>query len=338
MKERRLICCLCVGLCCPWLFGQQAPRQTLASAKLWGLPNSDEGELQPELPPPGGARSELASASGGLLAPAAIAGNASIYQAAIPHETDAVCSQALQSAQVAAQSDYAFSHAQLNSAALKAAFTHENIVKMARNFMPGQPLPDAPTYVPLTPREKFDHFVHNIHTVGFGLGILTDSFISQATGAYPRFNTGMAGYGQRLGAAAAGETSAAFFSGYVFPTLLHQDPRYFRSHQDAISDRLAYAASRVIIGRSDSGHNVINWSVLMSQFTQAAVSNAYIPYRNESVSGTVENALAGLGAVAQANILNEFWPDIKEFFHRHEPEALLHHKSTTNAGMQLASN
>ncbi len=83
---------------------------------------------------------------------------------------------------------------------------------------------------------------------------------------------------------------------------------------------------------------MINASVISSQFVQAAVSNAYIPYRNESVSGTIENALAGLGAVAQADILNEFWPDIKEFFNRHNPESLLHHSEPDQAASaQLAS-
>ena len=128
-----------------------------------------------------------------------------------------------------------------------------------------------------------------------------------------------------LGASVAGAESATLFSGYLFPTLLHQDPRYFRSRQNDISDRLAYAASRVLIGRSDSGHNVINTSQILGQFAQAAVSNAYIPYRNESVAGTIENALAGIGSIAQADILNEFWPDIKELFARHNPSALTRH-------------
>ena len=129
----------------------------------------------------------------------------------------------------------------------------------------------------------------------------------------------MGGFGQRLGVSAAGEEAASFFSGFVFPTLFHQDPRYFRSHQTRIVDRLAYAASRVIIGRSDDGRNVINYSAISGQFVQAAVSNAYVPYRNESVSGTIENALAGLSGVAQAQILNEFWPDIKQFLSSHTP-------------------
>jgi hypothetical protein len=37
------------------------------------------------------------------------------------------------------------------------------------------------------------------------------------------------------------------------------------------------------------------------------------------VSGTIENALTGLSGVAQAQILNEFWPDIKQFLSSHTP-------------------
>ncbi len=168
-----------------------------------------------------------------------------LYEAALPQLPPAVCTQALFPTIGLPQSDYVFDHLTLSSSAIKGAFTHDHMVKMARNFVPGQPLPDAPTYVPLTSRQKFDLFVRNIHSPGFGFGVLADSLIAQASGAYPKFGGGMEGYGNRLGAAAAGEGAAAFIGGYIFPTLLHQDPRYFRSHQNGITDRLAYAASRV---------------------------------------------------------------------------------------------
>ena len=337
MKNLSAICWLCLALCGPAL---------VAQSTLLSLASTESPEATAPLAPhsmggtlaaPVGAASPHADFATLNLKPSFLA-QRSMYEAVLPLPPDAVCTQAMMPLMLR-QSEYAFERLQFSTSALMGTFAHDNLVKMARNFIPGQPLPDAPTYVPLTSRQKFDAFLHNIHTVGFGLGILTDSFISQATGAYPSFGGGMEGYGQRLGAAAAGETSAAFFSGFVFPTLLHQDPRYFRSHEDAISDRLAYAASRVVIGRKDNGHNVINLSVIMSQLVQAAVSNAYVPYRNESVSGTLENAAAGLGAVAQADILNEFWPDIKEFFSRHNPEALvIHHKSTdANADAMLAN-
>ena len=50
------------------------------------------------------------------------------------------------------------------AAAIKGTFSHDNMVKMARNFVPGQPLPDAPAYVPLTSRQKFDTFLQHIHS------------------------------------------------------------------------------------------------------------------------------------------------------------------------------
>jgi hypothetical protein len=246
--------------------------------------------------------------------------NTAIYNVAMPQLPAAVCMQAGPMLAVEAEmSSYAFSKAQFSRAALKASFQHDNLVKMAHNFVPGQPLPDAPSYVPLTTRQKFDLYLHSSHSADMGVSILADTLISQTTGAYPRFGGGMEGFGQRMGVSAAGEEAAAFFSGFVFPTLFHQDPRYFRSHQTRIVDRLAYAASRVVIGRSDDGRNVLNFSAISGQFVQAAVSNAYVPYRNESVSSTLENALAGLSGVAQAQILNEFWPDMKRFVLSHTP-------------------
>lgn len=242
----------------------------------------------------------------------------SIYKATLTEAPPAVCMQA--SAPVLATTKvYAFDHLQISSAAIKGAFTHDNLVKMARNFVPGQPLPDAPAYVPLTKQQKFDLFVERSYSFDTISGAIFDSLTAQATGGYPSFGGGMAGYGKRLGVAVTGAESASFFSTFALPTLLHQDPRYFRSTQTEVSQRLAYAASRVLIGRSDDGRNVVNTSLILSQFIQAALSNAYIPYRNESVSGTVENALTGLGSVAQARILNEFWPDIMSFVSHHEP-------------------
>ena len=270
-----------------------------------------------------------AGAVGNPVPAAEIPADLSIYEAAFASGSGAVCTEVIPAA--APLSDYAFDRGQFTSAALKAAFAHDNLVTMAHYFVPGQPLPDAPTYVPLTSRQKFDNFVRNSHSLSTTVSIFSDAAISQATGAYPRLSGGMAGFGQRLGVSAAGTEVATFIGGFVYPTIFHQDPRYFRSHQQSIANRLAYAASRVIIGRSDRGRNVFNTSVIASQFTEAAISNAYVPYRNESVRGTMENALTGLGGVAQGDILNEFWPDIMRFVSQHT------HNKLVERGMSLGA-
>jgi hypothetical protein len=227
------------------------------------------------------------------------------------------------SAGPAESASYAFDHMQFSAAAIRAAFSHENMVKMAQNFRPGQPLPDAPSYAPLTTKQKFDSFLRNSHSASTGVGIVSDTLISQATGAYPKLGGGMGGFSQRLGISAAGAEGAVFFGGFLYPTLFHQDPRYFPSPDRGFLNRIAYAASRAFIGRSDYGMTVVNSSVIASQFTEAAIANAYIPYRHHSVGGTTENALIGIAGVAEGNILTEFWPDIKHFAWQHTHSKLL---------------
>ena len=313
--KARAVACLSLGL---WITPLAAQQTLVASS-------ANPAALPPILP--------KAASHAPLLNPAIAADFAapatfgmpvseSLYRVGVVPQPAAVCTEALPQIAAAPKASYAFDHLQFTSAAIKGAFSHENLVKMARNFVPGQPLPDAPSYVPLTKQQKFDLFVQRSYSFDTISGAIFDSLTAQATGGYPSFGGGMTGYGKRLGVAMAGAESASFFGTFALPALLHQDPRYFRSTHTEISQRLAYAASRVLIGRSDDGRNVVNTSLIASQFIQAAVSNAYIPYRNETVSGTIENGLVGLGSVAQARILQEFWPDITAFFSHHEPKAL----------------
>lgn len=294
--------CLSLGICSSPLLAQQPVLVTSALTPIKFLAAPASG-----VSPAGHNMPVYASALGETT---------SIYEIAIAKPELAVCRQAISRA-VEPHDEYAFDRLHFTAAAIKATFSHANMAKMARNFVPGQQLPDEPYYVPLTAHQKFDAFLRQSYSAGLAVNILSDALISQASGAYPRFGGGWSGFGQRVGVSAAGNEAAAFFGGFLYPTVFHQDPRYFPSHENGIANRIAYAASRALIGRSDTGWSVINNSVIASQFTQAAIANTYIPYRNQTAGGTVENALIGIAGVAEQNILKEFWPDIKEFVTRH---------------------
>ena len=332
MKASGVVCCVWLGLCCSPLYAQHLPKLASRAPEVESeLATSHYLDTEPITSdlnlPAGDFELERSPIAPGLPQ------DITLEEAIQPQSPQIACTELLAvKANPAVESSNAFERLDFSAAAIKSAFTHENLVKMGRNFVPGRPLPDAHSYVPLTSRQKFDLFLQRSHSGGMLMDVLSDSLYSQATGAYPRFGGGMEGYGKRFGASVAGSEAGAFFSGFLFPALLHQDPRYFPSHQNDISDRLAYAASRVIIGRSDSGRYVFNSSLILSQFVQAAISNAYIPYRNESVSGTVENALASLGGIAEWNILTEFWPDIKDFLGKHHPRLPHHGQQERNVG------
>jgi len=205
---------------------------------------------------------------------------------------------------------------------VKEAFTREHMSQMAHGFIPGQPLPDAPSYVPLTSKQKFDYWAKHTYSADMFLGTLFDTLILQASGAWPDYGGGMSGFGKRYGTQLASAESWSLFARWVFPTLLHQDPRYFPSGRRNAFDRMAYAASRTIITRSDDGRNVFNSSLLLTVLFSSALSNGYKPLHDKSFPATMENSASALGAVAQVNLLNEFWPDLKSLFLRHEPEKI----------------
>jgi hypothetical protein len=104
----------------------------------------------------------------------------------------------------------------------------------------------------------------------------------------------------------------------IYPSLLHQDPRYFRRGKGKFLSRLGYSASQIFITHGDSGHTQINFSELAGNSTAVAISMAYYP-ENRDVGDAVSSLGTQLGVDMVANILKEFAPDItRKFSHKHQ--------------------
>ncbi len=208
----------------------------------------------------------------------------------------------------------------LRNFSLHGEFSRDHMIEVARNFVPSKSLPNAPSYKPLTSREKFDGWARHTYSADMLLGTVLDTLTLQATGAYRDYGGGMQGFSKRYGTQLLSNEAGSLFGRWLFPTILHQDPRYFPSHKTNIFDRMAYAASRAVITRSDNGGNVFNSSLLLTLLVTSALNNGYKPNYDESFQATMANTFAGLGATAQINLLNEFWPDIQHLFSRHSPK------------------
>jgi hypothetical protein len=131
-------------------------------------------------------------------------------------------------------------------------------------------------------------------------------------GMNPRKKIGYGGTGylKQWGASYLDEASSNMFRTFIYPTLLHQDPRYYRKGEGSIAGRIAYSFSRVFVTRSDAGQKEFNFSTVLGSTTSTMISNAYYPPRSRRVGLTIGNigwSLVGDGA---SNIFKEFWPDI----------------------------
>ena len=169
----------------------------------------------------------------------------------------------------------------------------------------------------LSPHDKFHIFVKNASDP-FTLGFTAfDAGLGQANNDLSGYGQGAAGYGKRLGAGLANVTSSGFFTTYLFPSLLHQDPRYFRQGSGPFKARLAHAIIRPIVTQKDSGGRAFNWSGLLGITAATSLSNAYYPASDRGVGITFRRAAFAIPFSTIDHLVDEFGPDLeKRFLHK----------------------
>ena len=142
------------------------------------------------------------------------------------------------------------------------------------------------------------------------------ALIDQAENTDPSFGQGFAGYAKRYGAAFADTTIENFMVGAVFPSLLHQDPRYYQLGEGGFFHRAGHAALRVFITRTDSGKNQFNYSEVAGSALAAALSNTYHPPHDRTALNSANIWLTQIWGDAVSFELKEFWPDIRRKLHK----------------------
>jgi hypothetical protein len=172
---------------------------------------------------------------------------------------------------------------------------------------------------PLTSKEKFK-LVRGYFSVGTLLGSAFGAGLSQATDGTPDYGQGAKGYGKRLGAGLGdGFTEEVFVTG-VFPSLFHEDPRYFRQGRGGFTSRTWHAASRVLVTKNDAGRRTFNFSEFCGTVSSSAISNAYYPREERGWADVMERAGSKIGGNAVGFVVREFAPDILRKLKRKKPK------------------
>ena len=174
------------------------------------------------------------------------------------------------------------------------------------------------TYRPLTTKQKFhlffksstDPFIFMLDGVVSGIG--------QAKDSNPGFHQGLKGYARRYSASYADTFDGNFWGNAVLPSILHEDPRYFRRGHGSILGRALYSASTTVIARQDSGKWGPNLGNVLGNLIAGGISNAYYPADDRGLEKTFSGAATVTAEGAIGAELIEFWPDISHrFFPNH---------------------
>jgi hypothetical protein len=135
--------------------------------------------------------------------------------------------------------------------------------------------------------------------------------ISQAENSDAAWGQGWGAFGKRYAATYADTVIGSFMTTGVFPSILHEDPRYFRMGSGGFRKRSWYALTRLFVTKTDAGKPQFNYSEFMGNATAAGISLTYHTVQERNFSSFAGDYATQIAIDAFANQLKEFWPDIR---------------------------
>ena len=168
-------------------------------------------------------------------------------------------------------------------------------------------------FTPITAKRKF--YIASKDSFDYPVYLTSALFagLYQLENQNPSFGQGVKGYAKRLASSYGDQAIGNMMTEAIFPSLLHEDPRYFRlgASGGTAWHRVGYALTRVFVVRTDKGKSDFNYSEWLGNGTAVAISNLYYPSDTHNVSDNVEKLGIAVATDAFSQVLKEFWPDIK---------------------------
>jgi hypothetical protein len=171
---------------------------------------------------------------------------------------------------------------------------------------------------PLTVREKYILSLHQSFDVNEHIINAFQAALQQAANGQPHYGQGWGAYGERFAASEGDQITSSVLIYGVLPSILHEDPRYFRRSRGSMISRMWYAANRTFVTRRDNGTSGFNNSEIFGQLISCGISTSYYPPQDRTVSRVFSNWAVNLGGNSVYNMLSEYYPDVvRGLFHRH---------------------
>jgi|HubBroStandDraft_5_1064220.scaffolds.fasta_scaffold13403_2 hypothetical protein len=176
---------------------------------------------------------------------------------------------------------------------------------------------------PLTTKEKFAVTARGIYDPAeFGLTAIV-ALLGQASNSDPSYGQGLKGYAKRYATTYGDNVIENFMASAIFPTIFHQDPRFYQLGHGSAKARVWHAFSRAFITRSDSGdRHEFNISEVGGALAAAALSTyTYHPDSDRGFGAVISVWGTQVGWDVGTYILKEFWPDLRKKYSKHRGAA-----------------
>jgi hypothetical protein len=159
-------------------------------------------------------------------------------------------------------------------------------------------------------RQKFMLFTRDTFEPATFILAGFDAGISQASNDDPTFGQGAEGFGRRYGAAFADRVSSEFFGTFLYPTILHEDPRYFRMGHGPKTTRFIHAFNHAFVTHTDTGKHTFNFSEWLGAGSTTALGNLYHPGNLRGFQPAARRTAYTVLFDVGFDVIREFWPEV----------------------------
>jgi len=173
--------------------------------------------------------------------------------------------------------------------------------------------------VSMTAKQKMGLSFHSVtDPVAFAVAAVAGGY-KEVNDGDSGWDWGAKGYGARAGAAYLDAFTGNLLGNGILPSILHQDPRYFRLGHGTVTHRTLYALMTNVMCKHDNTNRwEPNVSNIGGNILGGAISNLYYPSSsNSGLSETFSNGFLVTAEGGFGSLFDEFWPDIsRKFLHK----------------------
>jgi hypothetical protein len=198
---------------------------------------------------------------------------------------------------------------------LPGAWGQEPVTADGTDVLALAPTPVASTaYTPLTPHERWHGYLHETFLgTEPAIRIFGTALLDHIGHAPTQWGVGFHGYTHRL----ENRFYSTMINGSVHASMaavLHQDTRYFRSHDRRVVRRMGHALERTLLTYNSAGERVVDVSGLAGIYAGTMLPMFWHPRGYSPLAQGVRAGDFGVMFQAGNNLIKEFRPDIQRLF------------------------
>jgi hypothetical protein len=174
---------------------------------------------------------------------------------------------------------------------------------------------------PPGPKEAFMIATHDTFDYSGFVFVGVTSLLAEGEDEHPSLGKGVGGFWAYYWRGFLDKADGNYMVDWAFPTITHEDERYYARGVGSPWKRSVYAATRIFITPDYHGKNTFNVSEIVGRGVSQAISLSYYPGGTRTFSGFSTKYGYALGRDALSNVFRELWPDVSTHLRRRHAKA-----------------